>query len=164
MVSQANDAVRASLGLLMTTQVSSLAALVTAGLLESPRLPYLIELGSQRLKASYDQIRYWLELHKLDYVPVVGGIYVLACLAPGASTWDDENAMIKKLGNVGVLVGPGRSYHLRESQKGWCRIVFAVPPHVLEEALRRIQEALDFGSMRQPVRRLMSKARYPKAR
>lgn len=142
-VSQANDAVRASIGLMTTTQVSSLAALVTAELLEHPHLPWLIGLNSQRLAAAYDHVTTWLNKHEFPFIPATAGVYVLARLAPHAKTWAQESEVVAKLKAVGVLVSPGRSFHLRENQKGWCRIVIAVKPDILHEALRRMERALE---------------------
>ena len=53
-------------------------------------------------------------------------MYVFARLAPHAQTWADEDEMIARLRAVPVLGSLGRSFHSREDQKGWARIVIAV--------------------------------------
>ncbi|CZT16517.1 related to 1-aminocyclopropane-1-carboxylate synthase, and related proteins [Ramularia collo-cygni] len=146
-VSQANPAVRASLGLLNTTQISSLAANVTAGMLSSPQLPCLMAQGTRKLRQSYSQITAWLEAHNFTYVPVTGGICILARLAPHAQSWEDEAAIVQKIKAAGVVVGAGRTYHLREHEKGWCRLVFAVPSSVLKAALCRMEVAMGLTSL-----------------
>ena len=145
MVSQGNAAVRTSIGLVTTTQTSALAAIVTAGLLESAQLPQLIKMNSQRLSEAYTRVTNWLQRHGLPFVRATGGVYIFACLAPHARTWADEDEMIARLKAARVLVTPGRSFHARDDQKGWARIIIAVEPHTLMEALTRIKEALNLG-------------------
>ncbi len=145
MVSQGNAAVRTSIGLVTTTQTSALAAIVTAGVLESIQLPRLIKMNSQRLSEAYTRVTEWLKRYGLPFVPATGGVYVFARLAPHAQTWADEDKMIARLKAARVLVSPGQSFHSREDQKGWARIVIAVEPHTLTQALTRIESALKLG-------------------
>ncbi|KAI0126681.1 1-aminocyclopropane-1-carboxylate synthase [Xylariales sp. AK1849] len=141
-VSQANAAVRASIGLMTTTQISSLTALVTTGLLEHSDLSRLIKLNSRRLRMSYNQMTMWLDHHGFPFIPATAGLCVLARLAPHATTWEQERLVVDRLKSSGVLVSTGSMFHLKESQKGWYRIVIAVNLDVLAEALRRMEKAL----------------------
>ena len=47
---------------------------------------------------------------------------------------------MKKLGELGVIVSPGRVYRGSEADKGWARVTFSVPESVLREALERMEE------------------------
>jgi aspartate/methionine/tyrosine aminotransferase len=143
LVSQANEAIRASVGLITTTQISSLSSLATAGLLQHPDLPRLMLLNSQRLAEAYSQVTTWLTKHGFSFIPATAGVYLLARLAPHATSWDQEAEVLAEIKAAGVILAPGRSFHLRTSQKGWFRIIIAVKPHVLEEALGRMEWALN---------------------
>lgn len=142
MISRGNAVVRTSIGLVTTTQTSALAAIVTAGLLESIQLPPLIKMNSQRLSEAYTRATDWLKRYRLPFVPATGGVYVFARLAPHAQTWADEDEMVARLRAVRVLSSLGRSFHSREDQKGWARIVIAVES---TEALTRIELAVKLG-------------------
>ena len=66
----------------------------------------------------------------------------MAKIAPRASSWEDEAAVVQALEDVGVRVSAGRSQHLPASAMGWARITFAVPPARLEDALGRMEGVL----------------------
>ncbi|THC96861.1 hypothetical protein EYZ11_003685 [Aspergillus tanneri] len=102
-------------------------------------------LNCQRLAESYDQVTRWLTRHWFPFIPATAGLYVLARLAPHAATWDQEAEVLLKIKAAGVLLVSGRSFHLQERQMGWFRIVISVKPHILEEALRRMERALNIG-------------------
>ena len=53
---------------------------------------------------------------------------------------------MQKLKDVGVLVSPGRGYHVPETNKGWMRVGFAVEKPRLEEALRRMATVFSTAS------------------
>ena len=50
--------------------------------------------------------------------------------------------MIAACKTAGVVVSPGKSYHVIEGEKGWARLTFSVPPEKLDEALRRLEVGL----------------------
>ena len=60
-------------------------------------------------------------------------------MAREAKSWDDEQAVVQRLKDVGVLVSAGRGYHGPEKEMGWMRVGFAVERSQLEEALRRAE-------------------------
>lgn len=66
----------------------------------------------------------------------------MAKIAPRASSWEDEAAVVQALEDVGVRVSAGRSQHLPAYAMGWARITFAVPPVRLGEALARMEGLL----------------------
>jgi len=66
----------------------------------------------------------------------------MAKIAPRASSWEDEAAVVQALEDVGVRVSAGRSQHLPVYAMGWARITFAVPPARLGEALGRMEGVL----------------------
>lgn len=122
--------------------VSSLSTIATTALLKSSSLSDLIKLNSERLGESYKVITSFFKRHRIEYKPANAGLYILAKLAPDAKTWDDEARVVQSLKDAGVLVNPGKAYHLDEKEKGWARVLFAVEPSVLREGLRRLEMAL----------------------
>ncbi|KAK4182314.1 pyridoxal phosphate-dependent transferase [Podospora australis] len=146
-VSRVNIALKASIGLMTTTQISSLTALVTTGLLNHPDLSGLIEMNRKRLQKAYKTTSFWLRRHQIDICEEgTAGIYVLARLCPNARTWTQESELCARLKAAGVLVAPGRQFHFRESHKGWFRIIIAVEEGVLLEALRRMEIVLGLNT------------------
>jgi aspartate/methionine/tyrosine aminotransferase len=141
-VSQANIDLRNAAKLQVTTEISSLAAVATAGLLMSTKLTKLIKMSNERLAIAHTMMTGWLEQHSLPYLPASHGIYVYARLAPAAWTWADEESMIKAVRRSGVLVSSGRSFHAMPTRAGWARIIIAVDLATLAEALRRFEKAL----------------------
>lgn len=130
--------------MITTTQMSSLATIATAGLLTSPDLPRLIQLNETRLMSAYNQASKWMIARDIRYIPAVNGVYLLARLAPGAKTWQEEEELVRSLNVVGVLVLPGRSFHLKEP--GWVRLTIAVEPAVLTEALSQMAKVFQHMS------------------
>ncbi len=63
-------------------------------------------------------------------------------MAGEAKSWEDEQAVVQRLKEVGVLVSAGRGYHGPEKEMGWMRVGFAVDKSTLEEALRRTESML----------------------
>lgn len=66
----------------------------------------------------------------------------MAKIAPRASSWEDEAAVVQALEDVGVRVSAGRSQHFPAYAMGWARITFAVPAVKLREALARMEGLL----------------------
>lgn len=121
------------------TQTSALSTIFVTCLLNSPRLSSLLETNSHRLAVAYGALTGFFREQGIPYFPCNAGLYVFARLAPNASTWEDEAAVIQKLKEAGVLVSAGRAYHVPETEKGWARVGFALEPSVLEEAIRRMK-------------------------
>ncbi|WEW56125.1 hypothetical protein PRK78_001560 [Emydomyces testavorans] len=124
------------------SQRSSSSAKFTTTLLSSPTFPFLIALNSARLAEAYISITRFFTERSIRYIPVSAGLNIFAKLAPRAKTWDNEDEMVEKLRDAGVLVSAGRQYNGRPKGKGWARLSFSVEPRQLEEALRRIDVAL----------------------
>ncbi|KAI3326361.1 1-aminocyclopropane-1-carboxylate synthase 7 [Xylariaceae sp. AK1471] len=145
-VTQANKPMVTGLALSSNTQLSSLTALVTTSLLNSPNLSQLFALNSKRLADAYVTLTTWLAKQGMPYIPAYIGCFVFTRVAPSAETWEDEMAVIQAWKNAGVSVSPGRSYHVPDAAKGWARINFALAPADLAEALRRLALVLDQSS------------------
>ncbi|KAL4767463.1 PLP-dependent transferase [Aspergillus nidulans var. acristatus] len=143
LVSQANVAICASVGLMTTTQISSLSSLATAGLLQHPDLSRLMSLNLQRLGEAYKHVTAWLTRHGFPYIPATAGIYILAQLAPQVTDWEQEAQVQARIKAAGVMLASGRSFHFFAEQKGWFRIIIAVQHDVLEKALKSLEKALD---------------------
>lgn len=57
----------------------------------------------------------------------------MAKLAPRAQSLEDEAYAFRQYLQAGVLVAPGRTYHMPKGQKGWMRMSFAVDKKLLVE-------------------------------
>ncbi|KAF7128641.1 hypothetical protein CNMCM5793_003492 [Aspergillus hiratsukae] len=134
-VSQANPTLLLGLRLPMSSQVSSLTALCTTSLLTSAKLPQLIQFNSERLLDCYRLLTDFLDSRRIEYVPATAGLFVFARLMPTAKSWDDEAKLKQSLQKKGLLVSPGKLYHLTSGQKGWFRLTFAIPKDQLTEAV-----------------------------
>jgi aspartate/methionine/tyrosine aminotransferase len=135
MVTQDNKLMAVGAALAANTQMSSLSAIATKRLLESPNLPSLFKLNRERLAEAYKKITSFFVSCGIEFFPVTAGLYVFARLAPEARTWEDEAATIARIKDAGVLISPGKAYHVPEKEKGWARITFAVEPADLEKAI-----------------------------
>lgn len=138
-VTQANRALAAGVVLASNTQTSSLSAICTTALLNSPQLPNLLALNSERLACNYRILTAFFTRRDITYLPCNAALYVFARMAKEAQSWDDELAAVQRLKDVGVLVSPGRGYRVPEIEKGWMRVGFAVTASQLREALRRME-------------------------
>ncbi|KAF6240569.1 hypothetical protein HO173_001239 [Letharia columbiana] len=118
--------------------VSTLSTVFASALLSSESLPELVKLNSVRLAEAYNTLTSFFDRYGIYYIPCHAGHFMLAKLAPQASSWDDEAALIIRLGEAGVLVSPGQAYHVVE--KGWARVSFAVERATLKEAIRRMKD------------------------
>lgn len=141
-MSQGNHSLITAVALAANTLTSSLSVTATTALLKSPSLPDLIKLNTARLGEAYKLMTSLFKRHGIEYIPANAGLFILAKLAPNAKTWDDEARMVKTLKEAGVLVSPGKVYHVDEKEKGWARLIFAVDPSMLKEALRRLEKGL----------------------
>ena len=63
------------------------------------------------------------------------------------TSWVWELQQIERLRDAGVLVSPGRAFHIAAwpREEGWVRITFAVEEGQLREGLRRIEVCLKLG-------------------
>lgn len=137
---QSNPSLRNGLALAAHMNVSTLSTVVATEILTSPQLPSLLALNSSRLAQAYTRITAFLKRLAIPYFPCNAGPFILARVAPNASSWEHEAAVVLNLQLAGVLVGAGRSYHVHSP--GWARICFAVEEMVLEEAMRRMETVL----------------------
>ncbi|GIJ86444.1 hypothetical protein Asppvi_005333 [Aspergillus pseudoviridinutans] len=134
-ISQANPTLLLGLCLPMSSEVSSLTALCTTSLLTSPELPRLIRLNTERLLDCYRLLTNFLDSRHIDYIPVTAGLFVFARLMTTAKSWDDEANLQQCLRREGLLVSPGKLYHLPSGQNGWFRLTFAIPKDQLSKAV-----------------------------
>jgi aspartate/methionine/tyrosine aminotransferase len=76
----------------------------------------------------------------LEFMPANAGVYVLAKVASGAKTWDDEETAVELLREAGLEVCPGKVFGGSDDEKGWVRITFAVPEDQLREGVARLKK------------------------
>ncbi|KAI0429409.1 pyridoxal phosphate-dependent transferase [Xylaria sp. FL1042] len=157
-------------------------SLLTKELFKSPLLRELFPLARTRLRENYLLLRDHLQKWDVPYVEVQGAPFVLARLACAVArgigngklstkgrgevmgcscTWEDEEFLVKLLRDrAGVLVAPGRQYHIANEtdsgmssgsdgqgepdnkRAGWVRITFGVPRPTLVKAIARISAVL----------------------
>ncbi|KAJ9488957.1 hypothetical protein VN97_g4320 [Penicillium thymicola] len=142
-VSQNNQPLILHLGISASLNFSSVSSLITKTLLTSPRLPELLTLSSLRLGRLYMILTVFLKTRGIEYIPASTGLFVFARLAPNATKWEEEAAMVRRLKEAGVLVGPGKIYHTAEGDKGWVRLTFALREDILQQGLQRLQRGLE---------------------
>ena len=142
-MSQNNPHLILHLGISASLNVSSVSSLITKTLLTSPQLPQLLFLNSQRLGRLYEILTTFLKTRGIEYMPASAGLFVFTRLAPNARTWKEESDMVRRLKEVGVLVGPGKVYHTAEGDKGWVRLTFALKEDTLHRGLQRLERGLD---------------------
>lgn len=126
------------LALAANTQISSLSTICAINLLSSPTLPALIAENSKRLRVAYETLTNFFKKYGIPYYSANSGLCVFARLTV-AKTWEAEADMVNKIKAGGVLVSAGKAYHGPEEQKGWARVLYAVEPEVLAEAIRRME-------------------------
>ncbi|PIG79338.1 aminotransferase GliI-like protein [Aspergillus arachidicola] len=133
-----NRPLRDVVGLVASVHVSVLSTIFAKEVLASPQLPKLLTLSATRLAGAYTTLTTAFKATGIEYFPSYATVFVLARLAPTASTWDEEMLALRAYMQAGVAVVPGRAYHMPEGQKGWMRVTFAVSNEDLLEGIRRI--------------------------
>ena len=141
-VTQGSPEMAVGLALASNTTTSTLSSIFVSTLLNSPEVPKLLALNSDRLAQAYLSVTTVLKKHKIFYIPAYAGLYLFAKIAPNAKRWEDESSKIQTLKEAGVLVSPGKTFHGPDNEKGWARICFGIEKSKLEEALRRLDHAL----------------------
>ncbi|KAF1950196.1 1-aminocyclopropane-1-carboxylate synthase 7 [Byssothecium circinans] len=141
-VTQFNQDMAVGLALAANTQISALSTIFVTSLLTWPELPSLLALNRQRLRAAYTTLTDSFKQCGIPFLPCNAGLYVFARLAHHAVTWEDEEKVVVKLKEAGVLVSSGRAYHVPESEKGWMRVGFSVEQVDLVEAIKRIESVV----------------------
>ncbi|KAK6828793.1 hypothetical protein RU639_003479 [Aspergillus parasiticus] len=133
-----NRPLRDVVGLVASVHVSVLSTVFAKEVLASPQLPKLLTLSATRLAEAYTTLTTAFKATGIEYFPSYATVFVLARLAPTATTWDEEMLALRAYTQAGVAVVPGRAYHMPEGQKGWMRVTFAVSNEDLLEGIRRI--------------------------
>ncbi|KAB8225979.1 pyridoxal phosphate-dependent transferase [Aspergillus novoparasiticus] len=136
-----NRPLRDVVGLVASVHVSVLSTVFAKEVLASPQLPKLLTLSATRLAEAYTTLTTAFKANGIEYFPGYATVFVLARLAPSATTWDEEMLALRAYMQAGVLVVPGRAYHMPEGQQGWMRVTFAVSNEDLTEAIQRIKRA-----------------------
>lgn len=137
--------------------------LMAKALFSSEKLHAIIKLTRVRMARAYGVIEAQLRRWEIEMIEPRAGVFVWARLLKsrqheavaiqtngqpkddGSAGW--EMQQIEQLRNSGVLISPGRQYHLAAwpEEKGWVRITFAVEEDQLREGLRIIGTTLGLG-------------------
>lgn len=129
---------RNALALMGPANVSTVSSISAKALLAPANLPSLLQLSSERLASAYARLVSFFKRTGIVYFPCNSTTFVLAKLAPFAEAWEGESSAFLRYLQAGVLLAPGRAYHMPENQKGWMRVCFAVDDATLNRAIDRI--------------------------
>jgi aspartate/methionine/tyrosine aminotransferase len=128
-----------SVALLSSVQVSVLSTLFAKELLGSPELPTLIQRNRQKLRNAYLETTRCLKRAGITYFPCNGAVFLFCRLAPNAKDKEDEMTVFQRYIEAGVMVAPGRAYHVSGNKRGWMRVSFALEYGELQRGLARIE-------------------------
>jgi aspartate/methionine/tyrosine aminotransferase len=140
-ITQRNNDLLLGCALITNNKVSSLTSVLVPSILE-PKLG-LKSLNLNRrtkLAMSYKKVERFLQNRDLEYVPAKAGLFVFACLGR-KRTEKEQLLLIDCMAKAGVKLVAGTSFHFE--QFCWFRIMFPLPPNIVDVALQRIGEALD---------------------
>lgn len=129
---------RNALALMGPANVSTVSSIASQNILTPLNLPLLLRLSTKRLATAYTRLVSFFESVGIVYFPCNSTTFVLAKLAPFAEAWEEEASAVHRYLQAGVLLAPGRAYHMPENQKGWMRVCFAVDEATLAKAIDRI--------------------------
>lgn len=135
-----NRPLRNVVGLVASVHVSALSTVFAKEVLASSQLPALLSLSADRLGVSYTTLTTAFKETGIEYFPCHATVFLLARLAPHADTWEEEMTAFRAYMQAGVLLVPGKAYHMPERLKGWMRVTFAVTADELAEGIGRIQK------------------------
>ncbi|RAK96462.1 aspartate aminotransferase [Aspergillus ibericus CBS 121593] len=100
-----------------------------------------IATNRQRLVESYRFATDFLQTHNIPYVECNAAFFIwmnLGAVVKDRTATDKD--ILARLREEKVYIAPGTAYATEEA--GWFRMVFAHPPHVLEEGLSRMVRAI----------------------
>jgi aspartate/methionine/tyrosine aminotransferase len=127
-------------GLVASVHVSALSTVFAKEVLASAQLPALLSLSANRLRVSYITLTTAFRAAGIEYFPCNTTVFLLARLAPHATSWEEEMMAFRAYMQAGVSLVPGKAYHMPEGQKGWMRVTFAVTADELVEGISRIEQ------------------------
>ncbi|KAF5871647.1 putative 1-aminocyclopropane-1-carboxylate synthase protein [Botrytis fragariae] len=148
-ITQHNSSLRDALALASHMNLSTMSTVYATSLLRSARLPGLLSPKSQRLSNSYTQMIALFKKYDIKYFPCNAGLFILARIVP-EGTWEKELGMVDSFKRNGVLIGPGKRYHVLEP--AWTRISFAMEPEVLNLAIERMDKVFKLTSEQEECR------------
>ncbi|GLA43199.1 hypothetical protein AnigIFM63309_000926 [Aspergillus niger] len=121
---------------------SSVADRIASSLLSDDTfLKQYVSTNRRRLSESYQFATEFLQAHKIPYVECNAAFFIwlnLGAVKTNRTATDQE--ILARLRQEKVYIAPGIIYAAEEA--GWFRMVFAHPPHVLEEGLNRMIRAV----------------------
>ena len=134
-----NKGLRDAMALITSVHVSALSAVFAKGILSPSRLPSLLKLNSKRLAEAFLEVVTFFKNSNIQYFPCNSTILICAKLTPLAQSENEEIVALRQYIQTGVIVAPGRAYHINESQKSWMRVLFAVSRELPQEGLKKIE-------------------------
>jgi aspartate/methionine/tyrosine aminotransferase len=110
-------------------------------LLTSPKLHEIIQANSSRLAVAYSRITTFFAENDIEYSPCEVTTFVLAKLAPGVKSREDEKNAVAFYQEAGILFFSAADYHMPAGFEGFMRVSFAVEPERMDVALKRLKVA-----------------------
>ncbi|KAJ8071231.1 hypothetical protein OCU04_001566 [Sclerotinia nivalis] len=107
-----------------------------------PTLPTIITTLKTHLAKNDALVTEAFDSWAIDYLPTTAGFHVFAKLGKDAQTWEEEEDIVKRFLDCGVMVGPGKGFGGIDGQVGWIRISFSIEEKKVKEGLRRIGKTL----------------------
>ena len=95
--------------------------------------------NSKLLREAYATIETFLVQRSINFVTAYAGFFVFARLCPSDDPAMEQNFQ-SALKRRNVCLASGTSYRFK--QRGWYRVVFALPPEELKKGLARIEKSI----------------------
>ena len=118
------------------------AVMVTPMLNNISKLATIVDLNIRRLRNAAHIAIQFAQFHGLTYYSPVSGLYIWLRLAKDCDTSEEEESIVQRCAQQGVLVGSGADY--AESQAGWFRLTFALSEQDLLSGLLRVEAAMGY--------------------
>lgn len=106
------------------------------------KLTTLVDLNICRLRKAARVAIQFAEFHGLTYYKPAAGLYIWLRLSKDCETSDEEEAIVQRCAQHGVLIGSGADY--AEPRPGWFRLTFALHGQDFLTGLRRIEAAIGY--------------------
>jgi aspartate/methionine/tyrosine aminotransferase len=140
-VTQGNKDLLLGSALITNNKVSSVTSIVVPALLNHATMQKLLHQGSRtKLVVSCKKVEQFLIYRGLEFVPASAGLFMFACLGK-RRTEEEQLLLVDCLERAGIKLVAGTSFHF--GQFCWFRIMFSLPPEIMDTALQRIGDALD---------------------
>jgi 1-aminocyclopropane-1-carboxylate synthase len=144
---------------LLFSTVSAPAGILWTNLLNNKEfLKEFVSENQRELRIAYEHALQWIKYHKLPYLPSNAGHFLLVDfrdvlkdmdkygkivpVTPEMTMFQREEVLVGVLIKHKVFIGSGATFHMSEG--GWLRLTFSLERKVINLALRRIEDMLQW--------------------